>query len=272
MKRLAVALMVAAAFMLVTATAVQAVSVPKATGSIVMSSPKQAIDFAVFETNPVKGELTYTNFEYADPGSGVWVPGTFDVGFYLAPFGGPFTHSLTTTGFTPLSPTAVEFHGTGFYAPNPSWTETFTGSIHGSHLELTLVPDDGGALYQWTWTSVSGTIAPEGSVSGTWNDSLLRSDVFTIADVGDEVLSYTTSPTCVQVKDDESGKARFGFTIPAGSPLAGTHVVVKVIDGGSPGAVYDTYKHTVADGPNSCDPLYPYTVYPITAGNLTVFA
>ena len=45
---------------------------PKATGSIVMSNPLQAASFEAFATSPAKGSVTYTNFEYAVPGSGVW--------------------------------------------------------------------------------------------------------------------------------------------------------------------------------------------------------
>ena len=88
LKRLTVVFMVVAAFMLSVAGAAQAgpaVQNEKATGSIVMSNPKQAIDFNVFES-PMKGNVTYTNFEASSPGSGVWVPaGTFDVGFGVDP-------------------------------------------------------------------------------------------------------------------------------------------------------------------------------------------
>ncbi len=88
MKRLTVVLMAVAAFMLFAAGAAEAgpaVQNQKATGSIVMSNPKQAIDFNVFE-NPMKGNVKYTNFEASDVGSGVWVPaGTFDVGFGVDP-------------------------------------------------------------------------------------------------------------------------------------------------------------------------------------------
>ena len=72
-----------------------------------------------------------------------------------------------------------------------------------------------------TFTLNAGeTIDANGSVTGTWNDnygSLGRTGTFAIADVGDEVFSFTTSPTCVQVTPG-THDAKFGFTIPGGAP------------------------------------------------------
>ena len=92
MKRLTVVFMAVAAFGLMASTAAQAVTAQKATGTIRMglgvqaNDPKQAISFDVFETSPVKGNITYTNFGLEDEGSGVWVPsGSFDVQFSVNP-------------------------------------------------------------------------------------------------------------------------------------------------------------------------------------------
>lgn len=276
MKRLSVAVMVAAAFMLLPAAAIQAVSVPKATGSIVMSNPQQAFDFAVFETSPVKGSISYTNFEYADPGSGVWVPAaTFDVGFGVDPDPAIVaTYAFTVTAWQATSPTRVVFEGTGD-GPDP-WYGDFTGDINGSTFSFTLLETDGVDTFT---LNASGTVDANGAVTGTWNDDYpshvadSRTGTFTIADVGDEVFSFTTSPTCVRV-NDAGTKAKFGYTIPAGAPagLAGQPVAVKVVDGGSPGAVYDTYKHNFATAVGSCLPQGGvWYEYPITAGNMTVF-
>ena len=122
--------------------------------------------------------------------------------------------------------------------------------------------------------NASGTIAADGSVTGTWNDNyaLGRTGTFAIADVGDEVFSFTASPTCVQVTPGNH-EAKFGFTIPAGAPsdLSGRPVAVRVTDGGSSGAGKDTYQHNFAAGTGSCSPLGGiYSDYAITAGNLTV--
>ena len=56
------------------------------------------------------------------------------------------------------------------------------------------------------------------------------------------------------------------FTIPTGVPYAGTPVVVKIHDGGSPGTNGDTWAHGVATSP--CDG--PVGAYPIVRGNLVV--
>ena len=85
--------------------------------------------------------MTYTNFQYADAGSGVWAfgdaargsaQGPFDVSFEYGQCAGACVHTLQVTDFQPLSPTSLSFEGTGFYAPNPTWTETFTGTIVGN--------------------------------------------------------------------------------------------------------------------------------------------
>jgi hypothetical protein len=294
-KRLTVVVsMAVAAVMLFAVGAAQAAPAgEKATGSILMgtgaqNSEKQAIDFAVFE-NPMKGNITYTNFEYADPGSGVWVAGDagdsaspwtpgapFDVSFeYQGQCQGACVHTLQLTEFKSLSPDSVSFKGTGFYAPNQTWTETFTGKIVGSTIKLTLDADDDGALYGWNLTKLDGTIAPNGSISGSWIDDMVvpREGLFEIAaGAVSEVFSFTTTPTCVDVTPGIH-VAKFGYTIPAGAPaeLAGQPVAVNVTDGGSSGALNDTYKHNFAAAANSCLPRDgAYSTYPITAGNLTV--
>lgn len=263
MKRLSIAVVVMAATMLLTATAAQAVPAPKTTGSIVMSNPKQAATFDAFDTNPVKGSVTYTNFEFAVDGTGVWVPaGTFDVDFEYQGTG-PYTHVLSITGFEPGSPDSVSFTATGYYEPDPGWTETVQGTIDGDQISFTMLPDDGGLKYGWTYVDVVGTIDPDGSVAGTWSDSLTRSGGVTIADIGYEAFSYTAPVTCADVTGTS---AVFGFTIPT-APLAGTPVAVHVTDGGSPGAGNDTWAHGVGDCTSTS-----FTDYQITAGNLTVHA
>ena len=276
MKQLTVMFMAVAAFMLFAAGAAKAGSVnEKATGSILMGTgaqndPKQAIDFNVFE-KPMKGNVTYTNFELADLGSGVWAPaGTFDVGFGVDPDPAIVaTYDFTVTSWNPTSPTRVVFEGTSD-GPDP-WFGTFEGVIDGSAFRFTMLEMDG--VDTFTLNAI-GTIAADGSVTGTWNDDygIGRTGTFAIADVGDEVFSFTTSPTCVQV-NPAAHDATFGYTIPAGAPLdlPGRPVAVKVTDGGSPGAGNDTYQHNFASGTNSCSPLGgTYSDYAITAGNLVV--
>ena len=180
MKRLTVVVMAVAAFGLMTATAAQAGVAKKATGSIVMSTPKQAINFDVFD-GQTKGNITYTNFEYANPGSGVWVPGattnpdgslslgSFDVQFSVDPDTAIVsTYTFTVNSITPLSPKSLSFSANGVQQLGP-WHGPVTGTISGSTLTFTLLEQNGAESYTLT---AAGSIAG-GSVTGTWNDNYL---------------------------------------------------------------------------------------------------
>jgi hypothetical protein len=289
MKRLTVVFMAVAAFGLMASTAAQAVTAQKATGTIRMglgvqaNDPKQAISFDVFEPSPVKGNITYTNFGLEDEGSGVWVPSvSFDVQFSVNPSDTIVsTYTFTTDTVTTLSPTSVSFAGNGVQQAGP-WHGPFTATMSGSTLTFKLSELNGAESYT---LNATGQIDANGAVTGTWLDNYDplnfpagRAGKIVIADIGSEVFSFTTTPTCVDVIGGAPKVAKFGYTIPAGAPivdgfdLSGKAVAVKVSDGGSSG-VYDTYEHNFA-APNSC--LEPaggtYTPYPITAGNLTVFS
>ena len=259
--------------------ALAAPAVEKATGSIVMGAPgqdhneKQAITFNVFERDTNKGNVTYTNFQYADEGSGVWAFGDapFDVSFeYAGLCNGACVHTLQVTDFQPLSPTSLSFEGTGVYASNPTWTETFTGTIVGNKIALTLDADDDGALYQWNVTTLSGTITPQGSISGTWKDDISRGGSFEIASGAvSEVFSFTTPVTCATVTPGV--EATFNYTIPASASLAPlAPVAVRVTDGGASGT--DTYGHSYAAGSGCSLPAGAYVDFPIQTGNLVVHA
>ena len=251
-------------------------AVKKATGSIVMGAvgqdhnEKQAINFNVFDRTTNKGNVTYTNFQYADEGSGVWAFGdaAFDVSFeYAGQCQGTCMHTLQVTDFQPLSPTSLSFEGTGFYASTPTWTETFTGTIVGSTIELTLDADDDGALYGWNLTKLSGTITPQGSISGTWTDDMIvsRGGSFEIAaGAVSEVFSFKTPVTCANVSPGE--EATFNYTIPASASLAS--VAVRVTDGGASDT--DTYGHNYAAGPGCSQPAGAYVDFPIQSGVLVV--
>jgi hypothetical protein len=277
MKRLSALITLLAVFSLLTASAAQAAPKPRAKGSIVMTGPAQAAEFNVRDRDPNqpdKGWMTYTNFEEEGPGSGVWVPdGTFNVDFEFQGTG-PFTHTLTITGFEPLSPSSVSFEGTGLYPAEPGWTETFTGTIVGDQIELTLVPDDSGALFGWTFTNLVGTIAPDGSVSGTWNDSLLRTGTFELADIGYEALSFTADIACAEgISADE--QLVFGMLIPdvpSSGVAGGFEFLVRVTDDGTS----DTYEHQGQPASDAsidlaaCTSSSAYQAYPIVAGDLDV--
>jgi hypothetical protein len=274
MKRLTVVFMAVAAFMLFAAGAAQAgPAVQKATGSIVMSNPKQAAKFEVFERSTNKGSVTYTNFEVADA-SGVFVP-NLGTGFTLSLtnvsdgvnlYPGPFTHTITFDSYEPQSPTEITFVGHGSYDDDPAWTESIVGSVHGTQVELSLIPDDGGSKYGWTEAAFQGTIESDGTMSGTAGDNYNAPTGRTYdwaidAEAAHSVFSYKAVVDCVNVLDAQN--ANFGYTIPTGLH-AGTSVAVTVTDNGSSGVGHDTWAHTVG----SCGAVG--TDYPITAGNLVL--
>ena len=257
MKRMRIlcAVLMALALVAFGATATQAKPVPKTTGSVELSSPMQYMSFDAFESNPVKGSVRYTNFEYAVPGTGVWVPDSFAMGFGVDPSTDVVaTYAMTVDSFKPTSPTSVTFQGTG---TGPGWNSTFTGSLSGDDFSLAMTEINAGNPNETYDMTASGTIAADGSVTGTWQDNYggFRTGTFAIADIGHEVFSYVAPVTTVSV---DGSAASFSYAIPTGIPYAGFVVNVSVSDGGSPGAGNDTLS-------------FGGTTYPIVSGNLTVF-
>ena len=190
------AALLVSALMALPATA-SAQPAPKATGSIVMSNPLQAASFEAFATSPAKGSVTYTNFEFAVPGSGVWVPsGTFDVGFTLTGDSTVYTHAFTIDSVTPISPKAVSFTGTGVFGLDPNWTDTIQGTVSGTSFNFTMVEhNDSYGSFNLT---AFGTIAPDGSITGGWFDDFggFRTGAFSTGPAAVyEVFSYTAPVT-----------------------------------------------------------------------------
>lgn len=235
----------------------------KASGSVGLSSPLQFADFAVFESG--KGRVKYTNFELAAPGSGVWVPSATSILTFN--YEGPnYPHTFALDSFTPLSTESVGFSGTGHFNPDPSYTWNLKGVIN-----------EDGVWFQILYTGTqagcklyaNGEISASGAMSGTWRGTCWTGVNTWSTDPGAayEVFSYKARVTC-SLFDDANNDATFGYTIPNNVPLAGTPVVVKVHDGGFPGAGHDTWAHGVDDAPAAC--TGGVSNYPITSGNLVV--
>jgi len=239
--------------------------VPKATGSVGLATPLQYASFNAFDYGTVgdRGTVQYTNFDFPVPGTGVWdVRGTY----YLdVTFGGLYRHVMTIDAIVPQSPTNTVFSGTGYYVPDPSYTWTVTGSVNGSLISFDILYTGAAAGYVF---HAVGTIAPDGSMSGTATDSAGQAPLTWTVPAGSvhEVFSYSAPVTCAVVSALPATDATFVFTIPAGIPLAGLSVVVKVHDGGTPGTNGDTWSHGLAT--STCDG--PVGLYPITSGNLVV--
>ncbi len=233
---------------------------PKVTGSVGLSNPLQYAEFEAFQSNPVKGHIAYTNFEFPAPGSGVWVPAkTSTITFNY--FGPDYPHTFNLDSFTPLSTESVGFTGTGFYNPDHSYTWNLKGVINENQVWFQIVYTGTQAGCKLT---ANGTIGSNGSMSGTWSGDCWTgvNSWSTGAGSAYEVFSYKADVTCAVIAKPN---ATFGFTIPDGVPLAGTPVVVTVHDGGSPGALFDTWKHDV--GTCSTEAV---SQYPVVSGNLVV--
>ena len=226
---------------------------PKITGSFSLAGPAQYE--SINNVSASGGSLSYTNFTYADHGSGVWslpsngTPVELDFGLG----GGNYPHHLTVDSVQPTGLNSFTFTGHGSFDPDPSYTWTATGSVSGTVLSMHIVYTGTQAGYTLDFT---GAINADGSVTGTsFSDSLGRTlSVSMPANSLFEALSYTAPVSNVSFTGTTGS---FQFVIPAPHALQGTLVTVNVTDGGSPGAGHDTYAHNG-------------TVYQITGGNLTV--
>lgn len=259
MKRLLVALTAAGLLAgLVAAPVAAGPPFTHVTGSVGLSTPSQYVSFNAFDYGDTgdRGTVNYTNFDYPVAGTGVWNVG----GTYTLLVNGFYAHTMTVTTVTPISTTASLFSGTGVWLGDLSYTWTVTGSVTGSAISFHILYTGTGAGY---WFDAIGTIAPDGSMSGTGTDSLGQTPLTwsTAAGSVHEVFSYTASVYCAVIGDTD---ATFGFLIPTGVPYAGTSVVVTVHDGGTPGTNGDTWGHAVGTCGDSVGN------YPITSGNLVV--
>jgi hypothetical protein len=278
MKRVLSALAVAAAFAaipLMTSGVAKASPAPKTTGSILMSGgagePTQYASFDAFQSNPVKGSISYTNFDpaYKTPGTGVWVPTNFNMSFAINPSTSRgATYAMTTTSFTPTSPTSVTFTGTGYVTPDASWKATFTGTIDSSAFTLAMTEINAANPTETYSLHASGTVAPGGSISGptaTWKDNYGggRTGTFAVDNVGYEAFHYSVPVTDATVVSPAD--AYYTYAIAGtNTSLDGTTIYVHVHDGGQPGAGHDTWGFSLTPG--------SYQNQVISGGNLTVFS
>ena len=131
-----------------------------------------------------KGYVTYTNFEAADAGSGVWAPGaTINVDFGVDPSSTAIVseYTFTVDSVTPLSPTSVAFSGTGVQDPHRSWHGPVDGTIKGSTIDFTLLEMNGVETYRSRRPARSTALVLSPSVPGTDNYEGTRTGTFGIA-------------------------------------------------------------------------------------------
>jgi hypothetical protein len=225
-------------------------------GSVELGNPLQYEKFLAIQNGSHHGTVDYTNFTYAEPGSGVWAPANSQQTLTFTYAGTPYAHTLNKgLTLTALSPEKLAFSGSGFYNPQSSATWAISGLVNGNKVSFTIKYN--GTLSPGYTVTATGTIAADGSASGTATSSQGQALTWTEgAGAFASVLHYVAPISSAHVTTRHN--ATFQFTIPANvAGLAGTKVTVAVHDGG-PGAAHDTYAHGVTGG--------ALTAYPIIGG------
>lgn len=228
-----------------------------AVGSMELGSPLQYESFRALQGfGRYHGQVTYTNWQYAEPGSGVYAP---QAGAHALDFtyqGAKYGHTLNGgLKLAAKSPDRLAFSGTGSYNGQAGATWKIAGSVDRNQLRAVI--EYTGTLQPGYKVFLAGKVAADGSVTGTARSSQGQDLTFTMP-IGAfvSVLHYHAP-----IQSDQIGRhdATFRFTIPRGEPagLAGVKVTVKVHDGGW-GRAHDTYAHGVTGTPLSR--------YPITGG------
>lgn len=239
--------------------------VPKATGSVALAHPTQYVSFDV-KGGPGRyhGWIDYANFMYRAPfaHTNVWnIGGTHQLVFTVG--SSTYAHTMHVTSVTPTSTTATSFTGFGTYNPNATdYKWTISGTVSYNKVSF-IITYTGKADTGYTLTVTGATIARDGSVSGTATDSNKLTLPFTMpAGSAFQVLRFTAPVTWASIGRHD---ATFGYTVPwMHVRLAGTHMIVKVHDGG-PGFP-DTYAQGIAFW-GHFGKVFPYK---ITSGNILV--
>jgi hypothetical protein len=225
-------------------------------GSVELGNPLQYEKFLAIQNGSHHGTVDYTNFTYAEPGSGVWAPANSPQALTFTYAGTAYTHTLNGgLKLTALSPEKLAFTGSGSYNGQAGATWTISGQVKGNKISYTIKYT--GTLSPGYTVTATGTIAADGSASGTATSSQGQALTWTEGPGAfASVLHYVAPVSSVHVKTGHN--ATFQFTIPANvAGLAGTKVTVTVHDGGR-GAAHDTYAHGVTGGAQ--------TAYPIIGG------
>jgi len=215
----------------------------EAIGSVELGNPLQYETFLALQGfGRYHGDVDYTNWTYAEPGSGVWAPAAGPQGLVFTYQGSQYAHTLNGgLKLVAMSPERLAFSGSGEYNGQAGATWAITGQITKGTLKATIVYN--GTLQPGYKVVLTGKVATDGSASGTAESSQGQALTFTMpAGAFVSVLHYIAPVQAAQVQRHD---ATFRFTIPASVPgLAGTKVTVKVHDGG-PGRAHDTYAHGV---------------------------
>ena len=220
-----------------------------AVGSVELAGPLQYESFLAIQNGHYHGSVDYTNWTYAEPGSGVWAPAATPQQLVFSYQGSNYAHTLNNDSLklTALSPERLAFTGSGAYNAVTGATWTIKGQVN--HGKVRFVITYNGTLQPGYTVTATGSIAKDGSASGTALSSDKQQLTWTMpAGAFASVLHYIAPIQSAQVQR-WAHNATFRFTIPASVPgLAGTNVTVKVHDGGR-GYAHDTYAHGVTGNP-----------------------
>lgn len=218
-----------------------------ATGSMALAGPLQYEQFRALQGfGRNHGVVEYTNWQYAEPGTGVYAPQSGAHGLEFVYGGAKYEHTLNAgLKLKALSNDQLAFSGTGF---SGSQTWKIVGQVHRGVLRATIAYD--GQTYK---VFMTGKIAADGSVSGTAK-AVNPAQVLTFtmpAGTFASVLHYIAPIKADQIRGHD---VAFQFVIPKAAPdLAGIKVFVKAHDGGW-GPRHDRY----AEGTGI--PLQPYPI------------
>jgi len=238
-----------------------------AVGSVELGSPLQYEKFVALQGfGRYHGAVDYTNWTYAEPGTGVYAPAATPQQLVFALGSSQYAHTLNNDSLklVALSPDRLAFTGSGEYGqPGSTATWTIKGQVNDGKVRFVITYN--GSLEPGYTVTATGTIASDGSAQGTATTSDNQALTWQMpAKAWFSVLHYIAPIKSDSIQPwKHGGNATFRYVIPASSPdLAGTKVTMIVHDGG-PGHARDTLKFGANGGPAS--------LYPILAGNITVW-
>ena len=211
-----------------------------ATGSVAVSGEGYPVQYEQFVAlqgfGHNHGSVDYTNWTYAEPGSGVYAPTPGADQLFVTYGGVQYAHTLNgaSLSLTAVSNNRLAFSGTGAYSGGQTWT--IKGQIFKGNQVRATIYYDAPSTYQM---SISGTIQPDGSLSGPAVSACQPGLAFAMPKGSfTSVLSYSTR---IQSDHIQGRSATFTFTIPNSvSGLGGIQVTDHVRDGG-PGSRHDTF-------------------------------
>ena len=213
-----------------------------ATGSVAVSGEGYPVQYEQFLAlqgfGRNHGSVDYTNWTYAEPGSGVYTPTHGADALVFTYQGSQYAHTLNGASLhlVALSNNRLAFSGTGVYGGTPAVNWTIKGQIINGKYVKAVISYDAPSTYK---VAISGVIKPDGSLSGPADSAGQAGLTFAMpAGSFTSVLSYQAK---VQSEKFQGRNVTFTFTIPNWVPgLHGIQVTDKAHDGGF-GPRHDTF-------------------------------